>query len=123
MVVVDRFIKMGHFIGLEEKATARDVAAAFHREVWKYHELHIEIIADMDAKFARDFWESLFKKLGIKQKMSTAYHPQTNGQMEKLTKCWEATSAFSSTMIRMTGTTYSLSPNSPTTTRQPVHTE
>ena len=66
MVVVDRFTKMAQFIGLEEKATARDVADVFLREVWKYHGLPTEIISDMNAKFAGKFWESLCKKLGMK---------------------------------------------------------
>jgi len=38
----------------------------------------------MDAKFAGEFWESLCKRLGIKRKMSTAYHPQTDGQTERV---------------------------------------
>ena len=66
MVVVDHFTKMAHFIGLEQKATAGDVAESFLKEVWKLHGLPSEIISDMDAKFAGEFWESLCKKLGIK---------------------------------------------------------
>ena len=55
MVVVDRFTKMAHFIGLEEEATIRDVAVVFLNEVWKHHGLQTEIISDMDAKFAGEF--------------------------------------------------------------------
>ena len=84
MVVVDRFTKMAHFIGLEEKATARDVADMFLKEVWNYHGLPTEIISDIDAKFAGEFWESLCKTLSIKRKMLTAYHPQTDRQTEKV---------------------------------------
>jgi len=51
MVVVDRFTKMAHFIGLPTNATAKDVANVFLREVWKLHGLPTEIISDMDAKF------------------------------------------------------------------------
>jgi len=43
----------------------------------------MEIISDMDAKFRGEFWESLCKLLGIKRKMSTAYHPQMDGQTER----------------------------------------
>jgi len=82
MVVVDGFTKMVHFIELKEKATARDVAESLLKEVCKLHGLPAEIISDMDAKFDGEFWESLCKKLGIKRKMSTAYHPPTDGQME-----------------------------------------
>ena len=55
MVVVDRFTKMAHFIGLHENATAKDVADSFLREVWKLHGLPTEIISDMDANFSSEF--------------------------------------------------------------------
>jgi len=83
MVVVDRFTKMAHFIGLHENATAKDVADTLLREVCKLHGLPTEIISDMDAKFSSQFWESLCKMLGVKRRMSTAYHPQTDGQTER----------------------------------------
>jgi len=89
MVVVDRFTKMAHFIGLPTNATAKDVANVFLREVWKLHGLPTEIISDMDAKFSGEFWESLCKLLGIKRKMSTAYHPQTDGQTERTNQVLE----------------------------------
>jgi hypothetical protein len=89
MVVVDRFTKMAHFIGLEENATAKDVANVFLREVWKLHGLPTEIISDMDAKFSGEFWESLCKSLNIKRRMSTAYHPQTDGQTERTNQVLE----------------------------------
>jgi len=84
MVVVDRFTKRAHFVGLQENATATEVAEAFLKAVWKLHGLPSEIISDMDAKFAGEFWESLCIRLGIKRKMSTAYHPQTDGQTERV---------------------------------------
>jgi len=82
MIVVDRFTKMAPFIGSEEKVTARDVAESFLKEVWKLHGLPSEIISNINTKFAGEFWESLCKNVGIKRKMSTAYHPQSDGQME-----------------------------------------
>ena len=84
MVGVDRFTKMAHFIGLQANATAKDVAEAFLKEVWKLHGLPSDIFLDMDAKFAGGFWESWFKKLGIKRKMSTADHPQTARETERV---------------------------------------
>ena len=89
MVVVDRFTKMAHLIGLEQNATAKDVANVFLREVWKLHGLPTEIISDMDAKFSREFWESLCKSLNIKRRMSTAYHPQIDGQTERTNQVLE----------------------------------
>ena len=89
MVIVDWFTKMAHFIGLETNATARDVADSFPKEVWKLHGLPSEIVSDMDAKFSGEFLESLLKSLGIKRKMSTAYHPQTDRQTERTNQVLE----------------------------------
>jgi len=89
IVVVDRFTKMAHFIGLHENATAKDVADTFLREVWKLHGLPTEIIADMHAKFSGEFWESLCKMLRVKRRMSTAYHHQTDGQTERTNQVLE----------------------------------
>ena len=89
MVVVYRFTKMAHFIGLEQNATAKDMANVFLREVWRLHGLPTEIISDMDAKFSGEFWESLCKSLNIKRRMSTAYHPQTDGQTERTNQVLE----------------------------------
>jgi len=88
-VVVDRFTKMAHFIGLHENATAQDVADTFLGEVGKLHGLPTEIISEMDAKFSGEFWESLCKMLGVKRRMSTAYHPQTDGQTERTNQVLE----------------------------------
>ena len=74
---------MSHFIGLETNATAKDVADTFLKEVWKLHGLPSEIISDMDPKFFGEFWESLCKSLGVKRKMSTAYHPETDERKER----------------------------------------
>ena len=89
MVVVDRFTKMAHIIGLNENATAKDDADTFLLEVWKLHGLPHEIILDIDAKFSGEFWESLCESLGIKRKMSTAYHPQTDGQTKRINQTLE----------------------------------
>jgi len=89
MVVVDQFTKMAYFIGLHENATAKAVADTFLREVWKLHGLPTEIISDMDARFSGEFWESLCKMLGVKRRMSMAYHPQTDGQTERTNQVLE----------------------------------
>jgi len=89
MVVVDRFTKMAHSIGLDENATAKDIADTFLCEVWKLDKLPTEIISDMDTKFSGEFWRSLCKMLGVKRRMSTAYHPQTDGQTESTNQVLE----------------------------------
>ena len=89
MVVVDRFTKMAHFIGLGTIATTKDMADPFLKEVWQLHGLPSEIFSDMDTKFSGQFWESLCKALGIKPRMSTAYHPQTDGLTERTNQVME----------------------------------
>ena len=89
MVVVHWFTKMAHFIGIQTDTTAKYVADTFLKEVWKLQGLPSEIVSDMDAKFSGELWESLYKSQGIRKKMSTAYHPQTNGQMERTNQVQE----------------------------------
>ena len=57
MVVVDRFTKMAHFIGLATNATAKEVTDTFLEEVWNLHGLPSEIVSDMDPKFLGEFWQ------------------------------------------------------------------
>jgi len=89
MVVVDRFTKLAHFIGLHKNATAKDVADSFLREVGKLQGLPTEFISDMDAKFSDELWELLCKMPGVKSRMSRAYHPQTDGQTERTNQVLE----------------------------------
>jgi hypothetical protein len=89
MVVVDRFSKMAHFIALVETATAKDAAQAFLKEVWKLHGLPESIISDRNAKWTSEFWEGLCGLLGIKKRMSTSFHPQTDGQTERVNQTLE----------------------------------
>ena len=89
VVVVDRYTKIAHFISLATNATAKYVADTFLKEVSKLDGLCSEIVSDIDAKFAAEFWESLCKALGIKRPMLTAYHPQTDRQTKRTNQVLE----------------------------------
>jgi len=89
MLVVDRFTKIAHFIGLGTNATAKDVADTVLKEVWKLLGLPSEIVSDMEGKFSGEFLESLCKALGINRGMSTAYHPETDGETERTNQVLE----------------------------------
>jgi transposase InsO family protein len=84
MVVVDRFSKMVHFIALTETETAKDAVQAFLKEVLKLHGLPKSIILDRDTKWTSVFWDTLCGLLGIKKRMSTSFHPQTDEQMKRV---------------------------------------
>lgn len=83
MVVVDRFTKYSHFLALAHPYTAQSVAKAFLDNVYKLHGQPTSIVSDRDKVFTSLFWKELFKLLGTNLIMSSAYHPQSDGQTEE----------------------------------------
>lgn len=81
-VVVDRFSKGAHFRALPSSYTAYQVARLFVTLVAKLHGMPKSIISDRDPIFLSKFWQALFKACGTKLRMSTAYHPKSDGQTE-----------------------------------------
>jgi hypothetical protein len=89
LVVVDWLTKIAHFIPTVATVTASGVAALFMRNIFKFHGMPSEIINDRDCKFVSEFWTTLFKMCGTKIKLSTAYHPETDGQTERTNRTLE----------------------------------
>lgn len=83
VVFVDRLTKRAHFEPTTTTATAADVAKLFIRTIFKQHGMPTTIVSDRDPKFVSAFWQSLFAQLGTTLAMSTAHHPQTDGQTER----------------------------------------
>jgi len=84
LVVCDRFSKMAHFIATTEKTSAEGLAKLFQDHVWKLHGLPESIISDRGVQFTAGMMKELNNLLGIQIKLSTAYHPQTDGQKERV---------------------------------------
>lgn len=89
LVVVDRFTKYAHFIPMKHPFSAPQVARVFTDSIVKLHGMPRSIISDRGAIFTSHFWRQLFAKLAIKLKFTTAYHPQTDGQTERVNQSLE----------------------------------
>ncbi|QRV96463.1 Retrotransposable element Tf2 protein [Ceratobasidium sp. AG-Ba] len=89
LTVVDRLTKMVHFIPTTNEANGIDVANLFLTYVWKLHGLPRKTISDRGPQFTSQFLKQLHKRLDIKPSFSTAYHPQTDGQTERLNQVVE----------------------------------
>jgi Integrase zinc binding domain/Chromo (CHRromatin Organisation MOdifier) domain len=89
MVVVDRLTKFSYFIPLKHPYSAITVAAAFFNNIYRNHGIPTSIVSDRDPIFTGKFWKELVKLLGIGLNMSSAYHPQTDGQTERVNQCLE----------------------------------
>jgi len=84
LVVCNCFSKMAHFIATTEKTSAEELTKLFRDHVWKLHGLPESIISDRRVQFAVGMMKELNNLLGIQMKLSTAYHPQTDGQTERI---------------------------------------
>ena len=82
LVVVDRFSKEVEYIPCNKIVTALEMAKLYLFHVWKNHGLPHTIVSDHGPQFASQMMKDLYKHLGIIPKLSTAHHPQTDGQTE-----------------------------------------
>nr|XP_036575130.1 reverse transcriptase domain protein [Colletotrichum truncatum]KAF6781651.1 reverse transcriptase domain protein [Colletotrichum truncatum] len=89
LVIVDRLTKYSYFIPYMESSTAEDLAYKFLQVIVSQHGMPKEIVSDRDKLFTSKFWRSLISQLGSDHKMSTAFHPQTDGQTERINQIME----------------------------------
>jgi transposase InsO family protein len=90
LVVCDRGLtKEAHFIGTNESISADETAKLLVKHVFRYHGLPDKIISDRGPQFTSKVWGHIFTILGIKLALSTSYHPQTDGQTERINSIWE----------------------------------
>uniref|UniRef100_A0A803T7I9 Gypsy retrotransposon integrase-like protein 1 n=1 Tax=Anolis carolinensis TaxID=28377 RepID=A0A803T7I9_ANOCA len=83
LVVVDLFTKLAHFIPCEGLPTAQETADLFLQHVFRLHGLPKSLVTDRGSQFTSRFWKALQKLLGIDSRLSSAHHPQTDGQTER----------------------------------------
>jgi hypothetical protein len=89
LVVVDKLSKYAHFIPLAHPYTASTVADLFVNTVYRLHGMPLSIVSDRDPVFTSAFWQCVFRTTGTQLRLSTANHPKTDGQTERVNQSLE----------------------------------
>ncbi|GJV20015.1 putative reverse transcriptase domain-containing protein [Tanacetum coccineum] len=82
-VIVDRLTKSAHFLPMKKTDSIEKLAQLYLKEIVCKHGVPTSIISDRDSLFTSRFWKSLQEAMGTQLDMSTAYHPETDGQSER----------------------------------------
>ncbi len=90
LVIVNQLTKMVHYEPVKMTINALAPAEVIIKAVVRYHGLSNSIVSDCGSVFTSKLWSSLCYFFGIKQKLSTAFHPQTDGQTERQNSTMEA---------------------------------
>ena len=88
-VIVDRLTKSAHFVPVQTTYNSEKLAKIYIREIVRLHGVPISIISDCGTQFTSHFWWSMHKELGTRVDLSTAFHPQTDGQSERIIQVLE----------------------------------
>ena len=88
-VIVDRLTKRAHFIPINNRFSSKDMAQLLYDKVYLLHGLPLQIISDRGVQYSAELFQEWCKILGIESTMLTAYHPQTDGQMERVNQTLE----------------------------------
>ena len=82
-VIVDRLTKSAHFLAVRMTFTLEEFCRLYIREIVRLHGVPVSIVFDRDPRLTAQFWKSFQKAMGTQLSMSTAFHPQTDGQSER----------------------------------------
>ena len=88
-VIVDKFTKSAHFLSVRMDYSMDRVVELYVKEIVRLHGVPLSIVSDRDLRFTSRFWKELQLALGTRLNFSTAFHPQTDGQSERLIQVLE----------------------------------
>ena len=77
---------MAHLAAVSDSIVGEGTAKLFIDRLFRQHGLPVAIVSDRDPRFTGKFWKSIFRVLGTRLDMSTADHPQTDGQTERTSR-------------------------------------
>jgi hypothetical protein len=89
MVMVNKLTKDAQFILVKLAHKEANIVHIYMREIARLHGIPKTIVSDRDPKFKSNFWKGLFNGFGTNLKFSTAYHPKSNGQTERVNQVIE----------------------------------
>jgi transposase InsO family protein len=89
VVFVDRFSKMAQFVATTDQVSAKDFALLFRHHVLRLHGCPRDLVSDRDPRFTSNIFRELCALMGVQQNMSTAFHPQSDGQTERVNRVLE----------------------------------
>ena len=89
LVVIDRLTKMSHFIPCRKDLDARQFATLFMQHIVRLHGIPRDIITDRGSLFTSELWKETTKNVGIERRLSTAFHPQTDGPTKRTNEILE----------------------------------
>ncbi len=88
-VIVDILTKSSHFLAIKTTISLEQFAQLYVKEVVRLHEISKSIISYRDSRFTSHFWKCVQSELGTKLKYNTAFHPQIDGQTERVNQIVE----------------------------------
>ncbi|XP_059638756.1 uncharacterized protein LOC132281035 [Cornus florida] len=83
-VIVDRLTKSAHFLPIRATDTVKELCKIYIRDIVKLHGVPVSIVSNRDPRFSSQFWSSFHAAFGTPLSLSTAFHPQTDGQSERV---------------------------------------
>ena len=83
-VIVDRLTKSTHFLPIRITDSVLVLSKLYVKEIVRLHRVLLSIVSDRDPRFTSQFWQSLQKALGTEIRLSSAFHPQIDGQLERV---------------------------------------
>ena len=89
MVVVDKLTKSTHFVLVKFTHKVANIVDVYMKEISRLHGIPKTIVSDRDPKFTSKFWKGLFNGFGTNLNFSTAYHPKSDGQIERVNQVIE----------------------------------
>ena len=89
LTIVDKLTKYAHFIPCNTSINEEETARLFHNHIWVHYGLPRQVITDRDSRWTSTFWGHLVSLLGITRSLTTAYHPQADGQSEIMNQILE----------------------------------